>query len=328
MQNQGCDKKTADFLLTSWGTGTRKVYNTYLNQWNTFCIIHKINKFNPAVFEVCKFLRSLSERNLSFGAVNAARCALSVLLPTLKNGNTMGKHYWVTRACKSAYKIRPPVPKYPTFWDVSIVFNMIKSWGKNEFMCFEMLAKKLVILILLVTGQRGQLITALLLSELIWTHKGCARFQLKTLMKTAKTGQPLEVVVLDPYPQQPLLCVVATLKAYLKATAGFRIKTIKGKIVKYDKLMLSYRFPNKPIGRDSVSRWVLWVLRRAKISKNFRAHSLRGAGTSKAAKLGVGINELLNYGSWRSEKTMARHYQKDIETGPGKSVSQAILDDA
>ena len=92
--------------------------------------------------------------------------------------------------------------------------------------------------------------------------------------------------------------------------------------------MLSYKSPNKPIGRDSVSRWVLWILRKARIDKRFRAHSTRGAGTSKAATLGVGMNELLKYGSWRCEKTMAKHYNKKVETKiSGTSVAQAILND-
>ena len=314
--------------MTSWVPGTQKVYNTYLAQWCTFCIIHNVNKFKPTVFQVCRFIRSLSERELSYGAVNAARCALSVLLPRLENGNTIGKQYWVCQAVKAVYRVRPPVPKYSTFWDVSIVFKMLIKWGCNEFLSFEKLGKKLLILILLITGQRGQLIPALLLSELTWTDTGGARFQLRTLMKTAKTGQPLQSVLLEAYPDQPLLCVVATLKAYLLATKGLRIKEVEGKIVKYDKLLLSYRFPNKPIGRDSVSRWVLWVLRKARINKKFRAHSTRGAGTSKAAKLGVGINELLNYGSWRCQKTMAKHYNKKIESSKkGPTVAQAILND-
>ena len=167
IRNQGCDRETAEFLLESWSTGTKKVYETYMSQWATFCIIHRVSLRSPSPFEVCRFLRILSDRGRAFGTVNAARCALSVLVKNLDNGKTMGTHYWVCRAVRTAYRRNPPSPRYNKFWDIRLVFSMFQRWGANEDLSLQFLGFKLLVLILLLTGQRGQVIPALDLRNMI-----------------------------------------------------------------------------------------------------------------------------------------------------------------
>ena len=314
-------------MLESWSTGTQKVYETYMDQWATFCIIHRISLRSPSPFEVCRFLRLLSEKGRAFGTVNAARCALSVLVKNLDNGKTMGTHYWVCRAVRTAYRRNPPSPKYNKFWDIRLVFSMFQRWGPNEALSTQFLGFKLTMLILLVTGQRGQVIPALDLRNLTWMESGSARFVLKGLMKTARTGEPLKELVLEPFHEEETLCVVCALKRYLQVTRPFRLDK-EGR--RKHSLFLYYRKPFSEIGQDSSKRWVLAVLAAAGVdTRVYRAHSTRGANTSAGGRLGVSTAVLLRHGSWKGAKTMAKHYNKPIENPkPPKTLARILLEDS
>ena len=58
----------------------------------------------------------------------------------------------------------------------------------------------------------------------------------------------------------------------------------------------------------------------------FSAHSLRGAGVSAGARMGLSADILMQYGSWRNQKTMARHYKKPVEERVKKQLGTALLD--
>ena len=163
---QGCNRATAKFLMTSWKDGTKTQYSLYYKKWRTYCLVNKVDHVKPNDFQLCSFLRELSEKGYSAGAINAARCSLSCLLPRQENGETRGRAFWVSRAVRAAGIKNPAKPKYPHFWDVAIVFNLFQMWGVNRKLSLERLTKKLVVLLLLITGQRGQMIPALSLDEL------------------------------------------------------------------------------------------------------------------------------------------------------------------
>ena len=65
------------------------------------------------------------------------------------------------RLLKGAYNINPPLPRYNSTWDVSIVLKTLESWGPGRFLSRKQLTFKLVTLLALVTGQRAQTLQAL-----------------------------------------------------------------------------------------------------------------------------------------------------------------------
>ena len=111
------------------------------------------------MFQVCTFLRKMSKDGYSYGAINAARCALSLLLPRQPSGDTVGKDYWVSRACRAAWVINPPRLRYTR--NVGKVFKCLKDWESNKRLTLKRLVMKLLILVLLTTGQRGQVALAM-----------------------------------------------------------------------------------------------------------------------------------------------------------------------
>ena len=267
----------------------------------------------------------MSEEGYSAGAINCARCALSILLPRSDIGQTMGARYWVGRAVKAAWLQNPGGPKYSKFWDVGKVFRCLKTWGKNEQMTLERLGKKLLMLILLVTGQRGQVALALDIDQVEQVDDGTVTFVLTEFMKTARSGDRLEKLILKPYHKIPRLCVVRTLREYLNRTELLR-QSDDDEDAEYKLLFLSFKSPYEPVSRDTISRWVLFVLRESGVVGKYGAHSTRGAGVSAGSKLGVGVDVLLKYGSWKSEKTMATHYRKPVESEPDTDLGTVLLD--
>ena len=319
MQELHCSRNTANFLCESWQDGTKSCYNPYIKKWFTFCLIKGYDKYNATEAQVCAFLQSLSEAAYSYGAVNTARCALSVVLPKGKNGETMGKRYWVSRACRSAYLRNPPRPKYTYFWDVKIVFRCIKNFGRNSKMSLAKLGRKVLVLLLLVSGQRGQVARALSLDHMTSWDDGSITFNLLYPMKTARTGEKLAQLKLEPYHREPKLCVIRALKRYLERTEKLRKSRL---------LFVSYVKPHEDVSRDTISRWVLHVMRVSGVNTNrFGPHSLRGAGVSSGARLGISTDLLLKYGSWKGKTTMARHYQKPILAEPTDTLGARLLDD-
>ena len=55
-----------------------------------------------------------------------ARSALSSILPR-ENGITFGDHPLDCRTMNGIFELRPAFPKYSEIWDVSVVFEYLKS---------------------------------------------------------------------------------------------------------------------------------------------------------------------------------------------------------
>ena len=100
------------------------------------------------------FLVSLHERG-HYTTINIARSALSAIILPTDNVN-IGSHPIVSRFMKGIFKNNPPVPRYRTTWNVSPVLSYLSSLPKPNQSNLISLTLKLVMLIALVSAQRGQ----------------------------------------------------------------------------------------------------------------------------------------------------------------------------
>lgn len=105
----------------------------------------------------------------------------------------------------------------------------------------------------------------------------------------------------------PRICVVTTLKEYLTRTKFAR------ETRSCSQLLLSYVKPYGPVSRDTISRWVKFVLQSSGIDVNiFKPHSTRSASTctSKAKLSDVPLADILDKAGWKSESTFAKFYNQ------------------
>ena len=93
------------------------------------------------------------------------------------------------------------------------------------------------------------------------------------------------------------ICVYRTLLEYLKKT-----EVIRGTETQ---LILSYIKPHEPVVTTSISRWIKVVI--------------------KAKKFGVPLTEIMKVAGWSTEQTIARFYDKPLETQDGQSFQMAAL---
>ena len=113
-----------------------------------------LDSLHPSVAGVFQFLTALFKKDLSYSSLNTARSALSTIITV--DGMPIGSHPLVVRFLKGVFNLRPPVPRYKEVWDVSIVLRFLKTLSPVASLSLRSLTLKLVMLLSLVTAQRGQ----------------------------------------------------------------------------------------------------------------------------------------------------------------------------
>ena len=125
-------------------------------------------------------------------------------------------------------------------------------------------------------------------------------------LKHSKPTRPLQPLIYNAYKENIKLCLVNCLLPYLE-----RRKLLVNNDVK--ELLISYGKLYRPVGSDTMSRWIKEELKLSGVDiKVFAAHSCRSASVSKAKANGMGINEIMKRGCWKSESTFKNFYDKDI----------------
>jgi hypothetical protein len=174
--------------------------------WLGWCDGRNLDPFSVSVIEIIEFLSSEFQKNKSYSTLNSYRSMLSGTVSPI-DGFAVGKHPTITQFMKGVYNLNPTKPKYCTVWDVSIVLKYIKSLPCNGNLLFKDLSYKLVILVALVSADRGQSIIALLDLELLSLLPTKAVFVIDRPTKTSKPDKPVKKVILPAYPKCKKLCV-------------------------------------------------------------------------------------------------------------------------
>ena len=96
----------------------------------------------------------LFTEGLSYSTINTARSALSTIV-CMPAGHVFGSHHIVVRFMKGVFELRKPKPKYSSIWDVSVVLKYLGTFVPNPELTLKQLTFKVVMLMLLVSGQRS-----------------------------------------------------------------------------------------------------------------------------------------------------------------------------
>jgi len=112
-------------------------------------------------------------------------------------------------------------------------------------------------------------------------------------------------LVIPPY-QDIQLCPVKVLQQYVTVTANLRGTC--------PDLFISFVKPHKKVTSQTLSRWLVLVLKSAGIDKDkFSAHSFRHASTSKASLNGINTDTILKRVGWSIKSSVfAKFYNRPI----------------
>ena len=220
-------------------------------------------------------------------------------------GGTFGNLSIVRQFMRGIYNVNPPKPRYSGVWDPQIVLDFLVKWSPARKISIKKLTLKTVMLILLVTGQRGQIIKALNTDAM---EVSSSRFVFYISNKDLKQGRPgyrPEPIKLRAFPGDKRLCVHRYLVVYLERTLENRGKE--------KSVFLTFSKPYRAATRDTVSRWVKTVLKLAGIDiTKYGPGSTRAAAVSKAEQQGAPVDDILKAGGWTRQSTFQKFYKKTV----------------
>jgi len=238
-----------------------------------------------------------------YRTINVHRSSISSVLPHI-NSLSVGQHYLIKNLMRGILKGNPPLPRYKEIWDVDIVLKYLLSLPKNSELSLKILSKKLVTLLAITAPIRASEIARLDKRFMLLNNEGVS-FQLPGLCKTQKDCNPREVIY-SRYIHNIEICVVDCLSEYLKRTADFRNSAVSD-----DPLIRTTIKPHKGVTPNTIYNWIKDIMPLSGINTSkFKAHSTRGASTSKAACKGISVSEILNMADWSNANTFSRFYHR------------------
>lgn len=149
-----CGEQELDlFLSNHLASGTKSGYGYAFGKFSTFCLGLKQSPATCGPDIIVKYLKHLFDSGCSYSSINIARCAISKHHQGF-NGASAGCHKLVSMAVKSVFRQRPPLPKYKTTYDITIVLNHLKSLPNNSDLTLKLLSYKALFLLTIVTLSR------------------------------------------------------------------------------------------------------------------------------------------------------------------------------
>lgn len=298
---RGVPEEAMSILIKSLSSSTQKQYAVTYKKWWSYCKLKNLDLYKVDIGSTISFLTDLFHSGASYATLNAHRSALSLILDISNSDEVI-----IKRFLKGTFKIKPSFPKYASTWDPVNVLNNIKNWYPLSGISLENLTKKLVVLLVLATGQRVQTISKISLDN-IKQDEDCVKIFITDILKTSSYNREQPVLKFRFFNEQPELCVARTLAGYIEITKSIR------KDEKY--LILTFKKPHRKATTQSISRWIKDVLRDSGVDTDkFKSHSTRHASTSAAYRLGASIDQIRNTVGWtRNSKVFSEFYNRPLE---------------
>lgn len=125
-------------------------------------------------------------------------------------------------------------------------------------------------------------------------------------LKTSAPGRFQPLLSFSRFTERANLCIIGLLEHYLRRTKDLRSKDS-------DNLFISFKRPYKPIGVQTISRWIRQTLIDCGVDNFFTAHSTRHASTSFAAKKGISVDLIKKAAGWTADsQVFAKFYDRPI----------------
>ncbi len=300
---QGLSSDVIDFLVLAWRPGTARNYDCYLKKWLYHCTSNDIDPYKPSVNAVLSYLLYQYRAGLSYSTLGTIRSALSHIISF--DGKPLGQHYLIRTFMKSVFQQRPALTKKIT-WEVNDMLNYLRTLSPIESLTLEQLTKKTLMLMAILSGQRGQTFNVLQATGTTMTANAHnVTFYINDQLKTTRPGHHLAELKFKAFPCDRRLCVVTYINAYKSRTDRYRVGDVTS-------FFVTYGYPNGNASRDSIYRWTKDIMRDAGFDLSlFKAHSTRSAGTS-AARTVVTMDTILKAGNWSTANTFTKYYNLQI----------------
>jgi len=309
LEKRGLSPSVIRLLLASSRGSTLSTYQSAWNGWYRWCMAGNQDPLSNDLNTILQYLTHLFDSGLASQTINLHRSMLSMTLEPV-NGINIGEHPLVVQLLKGCYNSLPPRPRYNNMWNPDDVLKFISSLPDNSVLSLSVISYKLVTLTALSSLLRVSEIASISRTS-IHCSASAAIFSLSRPRKTQHDG-PLQSISLPRLSGR--ICPVDCLENYLGRS--------KSLCPSSDSLFISLKKPYRAVGSSTIARWIKKCLSDAGIDDSFSAHSTRGSGASKAAKIGIPIEQILKAASWTKESTINRFYNRPLTSA---SVASSIL---
>ena len=143
---KGIPEESVTIAISSLTESSLKQYNSSIKKWWLFCKKIGLDIYDIKVADIIKFLTEEFHKGASYGTLNCTRSAIIV-------GPEISQDEILKRFFRGLYKLRPLEPKYDSTWDPSIILDYFANLQNND-LSLEVLSKKIVTLLAVITGQR------------------------------------------------------------------------------------------------------------------------------------------------------------------------------
>ena len=215
--------------------------------------------FEASAVDLLKFLTMLYDRNLSYSSINLARSAISSV-QSLVSGSQLGTHPLITRFVKGVFNNRPAVPRYSQTWDPDVVLSCLDVNLSAGTLLQK--SRKLVVLLLLLSGQRLATVSKIRLADIEFISDGRVNIFITSLCKQSRPGFHQAPLVFSSFDARPNLCMVTLLKSFIADTRELRNESC-------DNLFLTSTLPYRNAKQDTIANWVRFVLKEAGLGSLF-----------------------------------------------------------
>lgn len=261
----------------------------------------------------------LFKKGCKSNTLNVIRSSISFFCSLLLS---VGDNPVIVRLFKFFHRSRPVRPKYFTFWPVGPVIRFLSQWHPASSLSLKQLTLKTLALIALSSSDRGQTLHSLNIDRTQIENDGIS-FVVHDILKTTKRRNMKPRVVRCIVTDDPSLNVCDYVLTYMNRTLAIRSSYCKRGLDKPVKLFLSWK-TKAPVAKNTLARWLKEVLSMAGIdTKQFSAHSFRGAGLSSAASRGASAKDILAAGDWTNINTFNNFYNAPPSNS---AVGRLILD--
>ena len=173
----------------------------------------------------------------------------------------------IKRVLRGIHNKRPPKAKYCAIWDVNLVLAYVGAIKTDSFID---LSRKTVTLLMLLSGNRVNMLTRMKISNMTLTDRECT-FVFSDVLKHSRENYTEKPMIFRAYPENASLCPVRTMIKYMEMRAP-----MSG----YDEVFVITVKQHTPAHHDTIANWIKHILSCSGIdTERYAAHSCRAAST-------------------------------------------------
>ena len=282
-----------ELIVQSTRQATKVKYQCIENKWTNYC-----NEVGCSVMATtatfANFLAHEFDKKHKYTYLRQYKSALKQYMAKVDL-------HIIKKILKGIHNQRPPTAKYCAIWDVNSVLAYISAMKTDTFI---ELSRKTVVLLMLLSGNRVNMITKMKISNMTLTNLECT-FVFSDVLKHSRENFKDDPITFRPYPHNPSLCPVETMRQYMYMRAPKS---------GYDEVFVISVRNHTPAHHDTIANWIKHILACAGVDTGlYAAHSCRAASTTKAALAGVSLQTIIKSASWSNVNTFKEYYFKEIK---------------